>query len=561
MKKRVLALVLLLCFCLAPTAGAVEVTQVVPFQYDFVHYFSDGMAEVLRGEWPEGKQGFIDTTGQEVIPCQYESVDYFHDGLARVFQDGKWGYIDKAGKVVIPFQYDLANDFSEGLASVAMLGEGEDQWGNPLYNWSFIDQTGQEIIPPRYYDYAYFFHEGLAAVTRDEKWGFLDKTGREIVPCQFENFHVPAFSEGLVIIEKDYLYGFLNKAGRVVVSPKYDDAEPFSEGLAAVCKGGWGNEKWGFIDQSGREVIPCRYDEVVMNIDAEAGFSEGLAAVGLDGKFGFIDKTGKTVIPFQYDLVCDFAQGLAAACLDGKWGFIDKSGNTVIPFRYDNAGSFAYGVAPVAVDSGEKEEWGFPIYKWGLIDATGQEVLPCQYGMLCNEANQVYSVIEGMLAVERDGKWGYFAVTDNTAYASTQEVDVDGVPVEFACYALKDDEGNMTNYVKLRDLAAALNGTAAQFAVGWDGAVTITTQSAYTPDGTEGDTPYSGDRTYSQPTAATKVDGKAVELDAFVLHDDEGGGYTYYLLRDLGKALGFNVGWSNEKGVFVETDKPYDPAN
>ncbi len=42
---------------------------------------------------------------------------------------------------------------------------------------------------------------------------------------------------------------------------------------------------------------------------------------------------------------------------------------------------------------------------------------------------------------------------------------------------------------------------------------------------------------------------------------DNGGGYTYYQLRDLGRALGFNVGWSANKGVFLETTKPYDPSN
>ena len=45
-----------------------------------------------------------------------------------------------------------------------------------------------------------------------------------------------------------------------------------------------------------------------------------------------------------------------------------------------------------------------------------------------------------------------------------------------------------------------------------------------------------------------------------MLTDDSGGAYTYYKLRDLGKALGFNVDWSAEKGVFVETDKPYSGA-
>ena len=147
-----------------------------------------------------------------------------------------------------------------------------------------------------------------------------------------------------------------------------------------------------------------------------------------------------------------------------------------------------------------------------------------------------------------------------TAYASTQEVLVDGKTVTFACYALKDENGNPTNYIKLRDLAMILNGTLAQFQVGWDGSVTITTKSAYTPNGSEGSTPYSGDRSYTESDAVTKINGQTADLTAFVLTDDNGGGYTYYKLRDLGQALDFNVGW-NGSSIFVETDKPYDAAN
>ena len=155
-----------------------------------------------------------------------------------------------------------------------------------------------------------------------------------------------------------------------------------------------------------------------------------------------------------------------------------------------------------------------------------------------------------------------YADLASTAYASTQEVELDGKKVEFQCYALKDAAGNPTNYIKLRDLAALLNGTSAQFEVGWDGsAVTITTGAAYTPNGSEGATPFSGDRAYQDSAAATKVDGKTADLSAIVLTDDNGGGYTYYKLRDLGQALGFNVGWSAERGVFLETGKPYDANN
>ena len=179
-------------------------------------------------------------------------------------------------------------------------------------------------------------------------------------------------------------------------------------------------------------------------------------------------------------------------------------------------------------------------------------------------------------ALENDGlvvttRWGT-ATQDNAAtlvvpsatgiaYPSTQTVDVDGSKITFECYALKDENGYDTNYIKLRDLADILNGSEAQFEVGWDGDITITTGKAYTRNGSEKSTPFSGQRAYEQSAAATLVDGKVVDLDAIVLTDDAGGGYTYYQLRDLGKTLGFNVGWSTTRGMFLETDKPYNPDN
>lgn len=139
------------------------------------------------------------------------------------------------------------------------------------------------------------------------------------------------------------------------------------------------------------------------------------------------------------------------------------------------------------------------------------------------------------------------------AHPSTQTVTIDGKPVELQAYALKDANGYDTNYVKLRDVAHVLNGTAAQFSVGWDGAVNVTTGQAYTPNGSEMQTPFSGVRAYTPASAPTRVNGADAALEAIVLNDDAGGGYTYYKLRDLGSALGFLVDWSAETGIFIQT--------
>ena len=148
-----------------------------------------------------------------------------------------------------------------------------------------------------------------------------------------------------------------------------------------------------------------------------------------------------------------------------------------------------------------------------------------------------------------------------TVYARTQNIDIDGKTVTFKTYAVvvpTQGGGTLeTNYVKLRDVAYAMNGTAAQFNVDWDGDVLIVPHSAYTPNGSEMSTPFTGDRAYKKAASATRVNGEAVPFSAILLTDNQGGGYTYYKLRDLGQVLGFDVSWSAQRGIYIESDKPY----
>ena len=88
-------------------------------------------------------------------------------------------------------------------------------------------------------------------------------------------------------------------------------------------KKGWPLWKLGEIDKTGKVVINPQFDWAF-------DFSEGLAAVEIDGKYGFIDKTGKIVINPQFDWAFNFSEGLAAVEIDGKYGYINKAGTVVI---------------------------------------------------------------------------------------------------------------------------------------------------------------------------------------------------------------------------------------
>lgn len=148
---------------------------------------------------------------------------------------------------------------------------------------------------------------------------------------------------------------------------------------------------------------------------------------------------------------------------------------------------------------------------------------------------------------------------EHLAYAATQSVLINGEVQELQAYALKDANGFATNYVKIRDMAAALSGTTARFNVDWDGGVVIRSKSPYlTPNGQEGQTPYSGDQPYFYALTPTNVDGQDVWIDSFVITDDEGNGSTYYKLRDLARALDFGVTWLSDEGLIrMDTSIPY----
>lgn len=153
-------------------------------------------------------------------------------------------------------------------------------------------------------------------------------------------------------------------------------------------------------------------------------------------------------------------------------------------------------------------------------------------------------------------KWTPVSSTAATTAKSTQTVSLNGRTVAFDAYTLIADNGGDVTYVKLRDVAALLEDTDARFNVDWrNRAIYVSSGSAYTTkNGTELK-PISGtDGSYEWNTAPVLFDGVTKALEGIVLTDGDGGGHTFFKLRDLGEAIGFTVGWTAERGIFIETE-------
>jgi len=134
-----------------------------------------------------------------------------------------------------------------------------------------------------------------------------------------------------------------------------------------------------------------------------------------------------------------------------------------------------------------------------------------------------------------------------SATPTAAAVRLNGNKVTLGAYIIS---GN--NYVKLRDVAYLLSGTAKPFAVSWDGAnnaIALTSGRPYTPVGGEMALPGAGAKTAVSTTSRISLDGNEIGLTAYRIDDN-----NYVALRDLGRALDFGVAWDDaERNIIINT--------
>lgn len=287
---------------------------VVDYIYDEAADFSEGLAWVANEEF----QGFIDKQGNKVLDgAKYYVPDagmlnyMFKNGMACVVKmddegNAKYGYINKQGQEVVPCKYDAANPFSEGKASVGVYKEENADALFP-YVYSYIDTEGKVLFSCKEGLKAGDFHEGMAWVTADaQQYGFIDTTGTQVIPLRYYTDEVAMpkfiadFNEGYTVsgmedyvgMETFTVYKLMDK---MMVRPSFKVEGPVYEGVALNSD----NKKFGFIKPDGTQVVPCEYDYTPScvagdMISSSYRFNEGVAAVRKNGKWGYIDLNGKS---------------------------------------------------------------------------------------------------------------------------------------------------------------------------------------------------------------------------------------------------------------------------
>ncbi len=135
-----------------------------------------------------------------------------------------------------------------------------------------------------------------------------------------------------------------------------------------------------------------------------------------------------------------------------------------------------------------------------------------------------------------------------TAKPSENTFTVNGKPVNFTAYSIGD-----TNYIKLRDMAAVLDGTEQKFGVSYDAATqAVQIQPGETYEKVGGELSGSANVTAMQAyPAAQSIQGKtdAQRLSSYLID-----GANYIQLRELTAAVGCTVDYNAQNNtVEIET--------
>ena len=174
--------------------------------------------------------GYKNTIGDIVIPPTYYWAGNFYDERAVVeLKFNECGYIDKKGDLVIPAMYKQACDFIGGIALVTI---GDPNTTDTEQIHMYIDTMGNQVFPETFLSSG-SFSENYAVVLKSGPW-----------------YPTPP-SWGL---KQEWSY--INTNGTYATDIVFDDALPFSNGLAAVKI----NDKWTIINTDFQVLEDYQFD-------------------------------------------------------------------------------------------------------------------------------------------------------------------------------------------------------------------------------------------------------------------------------------------------------------
>ena len=378
--------------------------------------------------------GFMDEEGNGVIPFQYDEVNEFHEGLAAVMKQGKYGVVNLNNEVVVDFKFETISDYQSGFAIV----EEHQQFG-------LMDRVGKWIIQPNYSDLQLVFSD-LLLFSENHRYGVMNTKEQKLLAPTFTDFN--PLNDQFAMVSNDRGTGILDASLELLIPCEFQEIVPFSQGFLVKS-----NQQWGVVDLYGRTVVPTEFDAInstpfpylmvgkgtlFYHMDTRtwkastapcaaferwreiASFDGSSFIINKKGSFVWVDSTLKVLKPLKMASI-----QFATQCIVGKqkstdlWGILDRQGNVLTKFHFTEVQLLSNGFMKV-VEEGKvglysnlgkliaEPRYDNIIY-WpemdlflteinglqGIMDVQGKVILPNDYSSIKVFSNQVLSMNVG----------------------------------------------------------------------------------------------------------------------------------------------------------------------
>lgn len=233
--------------------------------------------------------------------------------------------------------------------------------------------------------------------------GYSDtETGAERIPRKFEV--AEPFSQGLAAVRVDGLYGFIDPVGRMVIAPRFEAAGNFLGGYAEVRL----NDASGIIDRSGRLVIPARFHRILpftddsfvatpLHENGAQSHASGMRLDGLSSPLFFNTDAGGiyhlrkgwlTGQDLRFSVFDAPERGLiwARNSQDDpeKWGLLRSDGAWQVSPRYNHVQRLmeTHAIVRSMPDASLPPQQARAAIRWGAVDRNGKLVVPLKFAHL-----------------------------------------------------------------------------------------------------------------------------------------------------------------------------------
>lgn len=346
-----------------------------------------------EASWRKALQSYIKGHTPKRASMSIEGNEFFQD------ENHLWGLKNSTGKVIVKPCFEVAQISPANKSRFVGKKIG-------VKGFNVFDKNGKAILKKNYQHIHYYISEKHITIHSKGKQGVASVDGKILIKPKYDI--ISSFNNGWVV-HQNKLLGVVNYEGKVLIPPKYKKLN--------IAKT---NDKhtYTFVPETNGELTIYKNKKVAYRLGIK--YYEHAAGRIYDGRYLFYNHQLIDLKKNQY-ILCggnikiethQHAYNLFTIKKDkDHWVFNEKGElfSELAVLGRPHYMQFENGLTIVALNTGEKNPFGYPIAKVGILNTKMEWVLPTDYGYMNFIPNSNLYV-----AAKIGGKAGVIDITGST---------------------------------------------------------------------------------------------------------------------------------------------------